>query len=137
MTSSSSLPNTDRDTAASHAPGAVRVLTDATFPTVIEQGGGVALVDFGADWCPPCRMMQPVVAQIAQRYAGRATIATVDVDTNTVTATTYHARSLPTFLFFVNGEVVDRVVGAVPETRLTARLDALLAALDSPPTSNG
>ncbi len=132
----STTPTTSRtDAAAGH--GEVLALTDATFPAVIEQGTGVALVDFGAEWCPPCRLMQPVMAQIAKRYAGRATIAAVDVDANQRTAAAYHARSLPTFLFFVNGKLVDGVIGAVPESRLTARLDDLLAALDPPLTPNG
>jgi len=106
----------------------VQVLTDANFASLVEAQRGVALVDFGAEWCPPCRMMKPVVSQIAEQYAGRALIGMVDVDTNQNTATRYNARSLPTFLFFVDGEMVAGIVGAVPGTRLTDKLDELLAA---------
>lgn len=106
---------------------AVRVLTDTTFPELVERQRGVALVDFGADWCPPCRMMKPVIAEIAERYTGRALIGMVDVDANVRTATRYNARSLPTFLFFVDGELTAGIVGAVPGTKLTDKLDELLA----------
>ena len=103
-----------------------RRLTDETFRTEIEQGPGIALVDFGADWCPPCRLMAPILDELASEYAGRATVATVDVDADVQTASRYHVRSLPTFLFFRDGQVVDRIVGAVPRTRLSERLEALL-----------
>ena len=112
---------------SSLAHAAARALTDETFGAEIERARGVALVDFGADWCPPCRMMAPVVEQIAAEYAGRATVGALDVDANPRVQARYDVRSLPTFLFFRDGEVVDRIVGAVPKARLTERLDALLA----------
>jgi thioredoxin 1 len=105
---------------------AARPLTDETFAAEIEQSRGIALVDFGADWCPPCRMMAPVIERIASEYAGRATVGTLDVDANPRVQARYDVRSLPTFLLFRDGEVVDRIVGAVPKSRLTERLDALL-----------
>jgi len=104
-----------------------RILTDANFAELVERQRGVALVDFGAEWCPPCRMMKPVMKQIAAQYAGRAMIGMVEVDENQVTATRYNARSLPTFLFFIDGELAAGIVGAVPATRLTDKLDELLA----------
>ena len=110
-----------------------RPLTDETFGEQIEQGRGIAMVDFGADWCPPCRMMEPVVDRIASEYAGRATVAAVDADASLRTTARYNVRSFPTFLFFRDGEVVDRIVGAVPRTRLTDRLESLLAGDGSTP----
>ena len=112
-----------------------RPLTDETFGTEIEQGQGIALVDFGAAWCPPCRLMAPVIDRLAVDYAGRATVGTVDVDADVRTAASYNVRSFPTFLFFRDGQVVDRIVGAVPKTRLIERLDALLTDSSAPKAS--
>ncbi len=112
------------DTAAS---AAVRSLTDETFPAEIEQARGLALVDFGADWCPPCRMMAPIVEQLAAEYRGRVTVGAIDVDASQRVTTRYQVRSFPTFLLFRDGQVVERIVGAVPRARLVARLEALLA----------
>ena len=111
----------------------VQALTETTFDTIIAPGSGIALVDFGAEWCPPCRMMAPVIERIARNYAGRAIVATVDVDANPGIAARYLVRSLPTFLFFENGELIAWIVGAVPEKMLAERLDALGAASHQAP----
>jgi thioredoxin 1 len=111
---------------------AARPLTEDTFRVEIEDRPGIALVDFGADWCPPCRMMAPVIERIASEYGERVTVGTLDVDTNPRVQARYNVRSLPTFLFFQDGALVDRIVGAVPKSRLTERLDALLAGSATP-----
>jgi thioredoxin 1 len=111
-------------TAHTHA----RPLTDDTFAAAVEQASGVVMVDFGASWCAPCRMIAPAVEQLAAEYAGRAAVATVDVDANPRVAARYNVRSLPTLLFFRDGKVVDTLVGAAPKGRIAERLDKALAA---------
>jgi thioredoxin 1 len=105
---------------------ALRV-TDATFDADVTAHRGLVMVDFGAEWCAPCRVISPVVERLAAEYAGRARVATLDVDANPATMTRFDVRSLPTLLFFRDGQVVDRVVGAVPKATLEARLTRHLA----------
>ena len=97
-------------------------VTDATFVHEVEHHAGLAVVDFGADWCPPCRVIAPVVAALAEEYAGRAKVLALDVDANPETASRYGVRSLPTLLFFKDGRVVDTIVGAVPRSTLEQRI---------------
>ena len=105
----------------------VHAVTDETFPTAVERHDGVVLVDFWAEWCAPCRIIAPVVRDLAAEYAGRATMASLDVDANPRTMTRYDVRSLPTLLLFRDGRVVDRIVGAVPRARIEAKLREHLA----------
>ena len=105
----------------------VHAVTDETFPTAVEQRDGVVLVDFWAEWCAPCRMIAPVVRDLAAEYAGRATMASLDVDANPRAMMKYDVRSLPTLLLFRDGRVVDRIVGAVPRARIEAKLREHLA----------
>ena len=84
------------------------------------------LVDFWAAWCGPCRMVGPIVDELAQEYAGKAEIGKVDVDNNQDISVEFGIRNIPTLLFFKNGEVVDKVVGVVPKEQLKEKLDALL-----------
>jgi thioredoxin 1 len=100
----------------------VLALTDSTINEV-ELQPGLTLIDFGAAWCGPCRMMAPVVEQLAAENAGRITVATVDTDANAATAARYGVRSLPTFVFLRDGEVVDTIVGAVAKVRLQLKID--------------
>lgn len=93
-------------------------VTDATFVTEIEQHQGLAVVDFWATWCGPCRMIAPILDQLASEYTGKAKVAKVDVDTNQQTAMRFNVRSIPSILFFKNGKHVDTVVGAVPKSHL-------------------
>jgi len=84
------------------------------------------LVDFWAEWCGPCKMVGPVVEELASEYEGKAKIGKVDVDSNPETSTKYGIRSIPSLLIFKNGEVVDQIVGAVPKSQLKKQLDAQL-----------
>lgn len=93
-------------------------VTDADFATEIEQATGLAVVDFWAEWCGPCRMVGPIVDQLASEYAGKAKVRKLDVDTNQRTAMKYNVRSIPTILFFKDGKVVDQVIGYVPKPML-------------------
>lgn len=102
-------------------------VTDQDFDQVILNGGKPAMVDFWAAWCGPCRMIAPHVEALAQEYAGRAIVAKVDVDANRQTAIRFGIQSIPTLLFFKDGQLVDRVVGAVDKKVLESKLEALLS----------
>lgn len=97
-------------------------VSDATFASEVEQAGGLTVVDFWATWCGPCLMVAPVLEQLANEYAGRAKVAKVDVDANQRTAMRFNIRSIPSILFFKNGQHVDTVVGAVPRATLEAKI---------------
>ncbi|MCW9707807.1 thioredoxin [Fodinibius salsisoli] len=84
------------------------------------------LVDFWAEWCGPCRMVGPVVDELADEFEGKAKIGKVDVDSNSETSTKYGIRSIPALLIFKGGEVVDQIVGAVPKAQLKKKLEAQL-----------
>ena len=94
------------------------LVTDATFEQEIEKHEGLAVVDFWATWCGPCRMIAPILDQLATEYSGKAKVTKLDVDTNIRTASRFNVRSIPTILFFKNGQLVDQIVGAVPKPRL-------------------
>src|ERR687895_2418760 len=93
-------------------------VTDATFVAEIENHKGLAVVDFWAAWCGPCRMIAPILDQLASEYNGKAKVVKVDVDTNQQTAMRFNVRSIPSILFFKDGKHVDTVVGAVPKAHL-------------------
>lgn len=96
-------------------------VTDQDFETEIEKHSGLAVVDFWAVWCGPCRMIAPVLDQLAVEYDGKAKVAKLDVDSNIKTATRFNVRSIPMVLFFKDGKVVDQVVGAVPKAVLAEK----------------
>jgi thioredoxin 1 len=102
-------------------------VTDQDFDQVILNGGKPAMVDFWAIWCGPCRMIAPHVEALAQEYAGKAIVAKLDVDANRQTAIRFGIQSIPTVLFFKDGKLVDRVVGAVDKKVLQSKLEALLS----------
>jgi thioredoxin 1 len=100
-------------------------LTDANFEEVIKTDKPV-LVDFWAEWCGPCRMVGPIVEELSKDYEGRAIIGKVNVDHNPGISSKYGIRNIPTILFFKNGEVVDKSVGAVPKNVLSQKIDGQL-----------
>ena len=101
-------------------------VNDNNFEEIVLQSEKPVLVDFWAEWCGPCRMISPLVAELSQDYEGRAVITKMDVDNNPGTAAKFGIRNIPTILFFKNGEIADKQVGAVPKSILTSKIDALL-----------
>ena len=101
-------------------------ITDATFEEVVLKSDKPVLVDFWAAWCGPCRMVGPIVDEIHAEYEGKAIIGKVDVDSNPLVASQLGIRSIPTLLFFKDGKIVDKQVGAVPKAVLSQKLDAQL-----------
>ncbi len=101
-------------------------VTDANFDELVVNSDKPVMLDFWAVWCGPCRMIAPIVEEMATEYDGKAVIGKVDVDSNPGVAQKYGIRNIPTVLFVKGGEVVDKQVGAVPKQALTAKLDALL-----------
>ena len=101
-------------------------VNDANFEEVVLQSDKPVLVDFWAEWCGPCRMIGPLVEELAEEYEGKAIMAKMDVDSNPTIPAKYGIRNIPTVLFFKCGEVADKQVGAVPKTVLSEKIDALL-----------
>jgi thioredoxin 1 len=101
-------------------------VTDANFKDEVLNSDKPVLVDFWAEWCGPCKMIAPAVAELARDYEGRAKICKLDVDNNYQTAGEYGIRSIPSLLIFKNGKVVDQIVGAVSKQRLKEKLEANL-----------
>ena len=97
-------------------------LTDANFADEIESLDGLAIVDFWAEWCGPCRMIAPVVKEIASDYEGRVKVGKVDVDANGAISAKFGIRSIPSILYFKDGTVVDSVIGAVDKATLEAKI---------------
>ncbi len=102
--------------------GAVQI-TDDNFAEEIEGTEGLSVVDFWAEWCGPCRLVGPVVDELAGEYAGRVKIGKLDVDANQETAFRFNVRSIPMILFFKGGEVVETVVGAQSKQFLAGIID--------------
>jgi thioredoxin 1 len=101
-------------------------LNKDNFASEVENAKGAVMVDFFAEWCAPCRIVEPIVEQIAGEYEGKVKVCRVDVDKNREIAAKYDIMSIPTMIFFKDGEVKDTVLGAVPKEQLTEKLDALL-----------
>ena len=101
-------------------------LTDANFDEIVLKSDKPVLVDLWAEWCGPCRMVGPVVEELAKEYEGKAVIGKMNVDFNPNTSVKYGIRYIPTLLFFKGGQLVDRQVGAVPKAALESKLKAQL-----------
>ncbi|MGH7625971.1 MAG: thioredoxin [Gemmatimonadaceae bacterium] len=97
-------------------------VTDSDFAQEIEKHEGLAVVDFWATWCGPCRMVAPILDQLAAEYNGKLKVTKLDVDANPSTAMRFNVRSIPTLLFFKNGKLVDTIIGALPKAKLEARI---------------
>ena len=112
--------NTEEDT------NMAKEFTDQNFEEEVLKSELPVLVDFYADWCGPCKMMAPVIENLAVEYAGRINVGKLNVDTSQASAVRYRVMSIPTMILFVNGEVKETVVGAVSAKELVQKLDKVL-----------
>jgi thioredoxin 1 len=100
--------------------------TDSNFDELVLGADKPVIVDFWAEWCGPCRMVGPIVEEVGVEYEGKAVVAKVDVDSNPGITAKYGIRNIPTILYFKNGDVADKQVGAVPKSTIVNKLEALL-----------
>lgn len=100
--------------------------TSSNWNEKVLQSDKPVLVDFWAEWCGPCRMIGPIVEEIAKEYDGKAVVGKLNVDENGDIAGNYGIRSIPTLLVFKGGQIVDKIVGAVPKPSITQKIDAVL-----------
>ncbi len=101
-------------------------VTDSDFQQEVLEADTPVLVDFWADWCAPCKMVAPLLDELAEEYEGKVKFTKLDVDSNPQVALQYGIRSIPTLLVFKGGGAVDQVVGAVPKAEIKKRLDSAL-----------
>ncbi len=102
-------------------------ITDNNFETEVKKSNIPVLVDFYADWCGPCKMMAPLVAQLAETYDGKCKIGKCNVDENQELAREFRVMSIPTFIFFKDGKAVETLIGAVSKNELEAKIKQVLA----------
>jgi thioredoxin 1 len=101
-------------------------ITDANFEELVAKSDKPVMLDFWAEWCGPCRMVGPLVAEISNEYEGKAVVGKVDVDNNPEISMKFGIRNIPTILYFKGGQVVDKQVGAVPKNVLVEKLQKLM-----------
>ncbi|MGH7064089.1 MAG: thioredoxin TrxA [Stellaceae bacterium] len=101
-------------------------VTDSNFETAVLQADGPVLVDFWAEWCGPCKMIAPILDDLAQSYAGKLKVAKINIDHNQKTPSKYSVRGIPTLMIFKNGKVEATQIGAVSKTQLTQLIDKTL-----------
>jgi thioredoxin 1 len=101
-------------------------ITDSNFQEVVLNSDKPVLIDFWAEWCGPCRMVGPVVEEIAKEYEGKAVVGKMNIDLHPNIPSQYGIRSIPTLLYFKNGQLVDKQVGAAPKTLLASKLQSQL-----------
>jgi len=103
-------------------------VTDQTFDAEVIKASMPVLIDMWAPWCGPCRMVEPILKKLSDKYQGKVKFCRMNVDENQKTPSQYRVMSIPNMLFIKNGKVIDTAVGAMPETDLQSKVDALLAA---------
>lgn len=101
--------------------------TDSTFENDVIKSDKLSVIDFWAEWCGPCKALTPVIEQLSTEYAGKVNIGKLDVDSNPEVSMKYGIRSIPTILFVKGGQVVDKVVGAVPKAHLQSTIQKHLS----------
>jgi thioredoxin 1 len=101
-------------------------VNDSNFEEVVIKSDKPVLVDFWAEWCGPCRMISPIIEEIGEQYAGKALVVKCDVDNSPNVAAKYGIRNIPTVLFFKEGKIADKQVGAVPKNNFLTKLNALI-----------
>jgi len=101
-------------------------VNDTNFEEVVVKADKPVIVDFWAEWCGPCRMIAPMIEEISKEYSGKAVVVKCDVDNSPQVAMKYGIRNIPTVLFFKNGQIADKQVGAVPKSNFVNKLNALL-----------
>ena len=102
-------------------------ITDNNFNEEVLNSDKPVLVDFWAEWCGPCKMVSPIVEELSDEYDGKLKVTKLDVDSNPQTAASFGIRGIPTLLVFKDGAAVDQIVGAVPKSTLTERLDKIIS----------
>jgi thioredoxin 1 len=101
-------------------------VNDANFEEIVVKSDKPVVVDFWAEWCGPCRMVAPVIEELSKEYSGKIVVAKCDVDSNPAVSAKYGIRNIPTVLFFKNGVIADKQVGAVPKSNFVNKINALL-----------
>ncbi|MBX7044183.1 MAG: thioredoxin [Ignavibacteria bacterium] len=101
-------------------------ITDANFESEVINSDVPVLIDFWAVWCGPCKLIAPAVEEVAEEFKGKVKVGKLDVDNNPAVATKYGIRSIPTLLLFKGGKIVDQIVGAVPKSAITQKLNTHL-----------
>jgi len=103
-----------------------KAVTEATYSEIVESTDKPVMIDFWAEWCGPCRMIAPIVEDLSTVYDGKVVILKCDVDENPEIALKFGIKNIPTLVFLKNGELVDKLVGAVQRSKITEKLDALV-----------